>query len=103
MIKCHLKNMTIFLIFLANCTYYVLTLLLFFLYYENTKGVDIMATTSITIQIGENLKNSMNKIPFEISADPFYSEENQRHLKKAITDLETGKGKPHDLIEIEDE
>lgn len=62
-----------------------------------------MATTSITIRMDENLKNRQNKIPFEIPADPFYSEENQRHLKKAITDLETGKGKPHDLIEIEDE
>lgn len=44
-----------------------------------------------------------NKIPFEISADPFYSEENQRHLKKVIADLEAGKGKRHDLIEVGDE
>lgn len=87
-----------------------------------------MATTSITIRMDENLKKQaellfddmrlnmttaftmftkavvrQNKIPFEISADPFYSEENQRHLKKAIADLEAGKGKPHDLIEVEDE
>lgn len=62
-----------------------------------------MSTTSITIRMDENLKNKQNKIPFEILADPFYSEENQRHLKKAIAGLEAGKGKPHDLIEVEDE
>ena len=44
-----------------------------------------MATTSITIRM-----------------DPFYSEENQRHLNKAIADLEAGKGQIHELIEVED-
>ena len=39
----------------------------------------------------------------EISADPFYSEENQRHLQKAISDLEAGKGHIHELIEVDDE
>ena len=40
-----------------------------------------------------------NKLPFEISTDPFYSKENQRHLKKAIDNLNNGKGKEHELIE----
>lgn len=87
-----------------------------------------MATTSITIRMDENLKKQaeilfedmglnmttaitmfakavvrQNKIPFEISADPFYSEENQRHLMKSISDLDNGKGKIHELIEDEDE
>lgn len=87
-----------------------------------------MATTSVTIRMDENLKKQaeilfedmglnmttaitmftkavvrQNKIPFEISADPFYSEENQRHLMKAISDLDNGKGKIHELIEIDDE
>lgn len=39
----------------------------------------------------------------DIMTDPFYSEENQRHLKKAIEDLEVGKGHMHELIEVEDE
>lgn len=68
-----------------------------------------MATTTITIRMDENLKkqaelifNDMglnmttaftiftkavvrqNKIPFEISADPFYSQENQQYLQKAL-------------------
>ena len=87
-----------------------------------------MATASITIQMDENLKEQaetlfddmglsmataftifvkavvrQNKIPFEITADPFYSEENQRHLQKAIADLEAGKGQFQELIEVEDE
>ena len=97
-------------------------------YFICTKGDDIMATTSVTIRMDENLKKQaeilfedmglnmttaitmftkavvrQNKIPFEISADPFYSEENQRHLMKAISDLEAGKGKIHELIEGDDE
>lgn len=87
-----------------------------------------MATTSVTIRMDENLKKQaealfdemglnmttaitiftkavvrQKKIPFEISADPFYSDMNQTHLNKAITDLEAGKGTFHDLIEVDDE
>ncbi len=32
------------------------------------------------------------RIPFEVSVDPFYSEENMARLKKAIQDLDAGKG-----------
>ncbi len=42
-----------------------------------------------------------NGIPFELKIDPFYSESNQRQLRKAIEDLEAGKGKVHELIEDE--
>jgi DNA-damage-inducible protein J len=39
-------------------------------------------------------------IPFEIVAgDPFYAPANQKVLKKAIRQLESGKGKSHALIE----
>lgn len=30
-------------------------------------------------------------IPFDVKIDPFYSKENQAHLRMAIADLETGK------------
>lgn len=43
-----------------------------------------------------------NEIPFEIVAGPFYSAENQKHLQKAIADLEAGKGQVHELIEVKD-
>ena len=41
------------------------------------------------------------RIPFEISADPFYSESNMKHLNKVISNIESGKAKltEHELIE----
>lgn len=41
------------------------------------------------------------RIPFEIVADPFYSEANMERLKKAIAEVESGKNvlKEHELIE----
>lgn len=87
-----------------------------------------MATTSVTIRMDENLKKQaetlfdemglnmttaftmftkavvrQHKIPFEISADTFYSETNQAYLRKAISELNAGKGIVHELIEGENE
>ena len=41
------------------------------------------------------------RIPFEVSADPFYSESNMKYLEKVITDIESGRAKlvEHELIE----
>ena len=85
-----------------------------------------MAQAMINFHIDENIKKEMEKIcremgmsmttaftifatkvtkekriPFEITADPFYSESNMRYLEKVITDIESGKAKlvEHDLIE----
>ncbi len=40
------------------------------------------------------------RIPFEITADPFYSEENMRRLRRSINDVASGQAtlKEHDLI-----
>lgn len=37
------------------------------------------------------------RIPFEISVDPFYSEENMKRLRKSIADLNAGKGTMHEV------
>ena len=37
------------------------------------------------------------RIPFEVSVDPFYSEENMTRLRKAIQDLDAGKGTAHEV------
>ena len=85
-----------------------------------------MAQTMINFRIDEKIKKEMEKIcremgmsmttaftifatkvtkekriPFEITADPFYSESNMRYLEKVIADIESGKAKlvEHDLIE----
>lgn len=43
------------------------------------------------------------RIPFEISADPFYSESNMKYLEKVIADIDAGRAKlvGHDIIEVE--
>ena len=42
------------------------------------------------------------RIPFDISIDPFYSENNISYLKKLVKDIASGKKKltEHDLIEL---
>lgn len=56
-------------------------------------------TTAITMFTKAVVRQ--NKIPFEITADPFYSESNLKVLEQRIADIESGKSVPkkHDLIE----
>lgn len=43
------------------------------------------------------------RIPFEINADPFYSESNIRHLESIVRDIKSGKAHftEHELIELD--
>ena len=41
------------------------------------------------------------RIPFEVSVDSFYSEQNQARIRKAIENLNNGKGVEHELIEVD--
>ena len=43
------------------------------------------------------------RIPFELTADPFYSESNMAHLRRGAAALNSGKGTEHELIEADDE
>lgn len=43
------------------------------------------------------------RIPFEVSADPFYSESNIAHLRRGIAALNSGKGVEHEPIEVDNE
>lgn len=63
--------------------------------------IGISMSAAITIYL-KKLANE-RRIPFELSADPFYSEENIRYLNKVIDDVESGRSilKKHDLIEVE--
>ena len=56
-------------------------------------------TTAFTIFATKVTKEK--RIPFEITANPFYSESNMKYLEKVIADIESGKAKlvEHDLIE----
>ena len=37
------------------------------------------------------------RLPFDVPEDPFFSEENQSHLRKSIERLESGLGREHQL------
>ena len=81
-----------------------------------------MASTSVAIRMDENLKRRaealfedmglnmttavtvfvkaavrQNKIPFEISGDPFYSEENMERLRRSIAQMESTGGTVHEV------
>ena len=63
----------------------------------------------ICSELGSRLNAALNifvkkvvrehRIPFELSADPFYSESNMRHLRASIADAKAGRVFEHDLIQ----
>ena len=63
--------------------------------------IGLSMSAAITIFLKTVIRE--NKIPFELSADPFYSEENMTALKRRIDSVRTGEStlKEHELIEVE--
>lgn len=63
--------------------------------------IGLSMSAAITIFLKTVIRE--NKIPFELSADPFYSEENMIELKRRIDSVRTGEStlKEHELIEVE--
>lgn len=83
-----------------------------------------MATTMVNIRLDENTKRDMeavcrdlgmsmttaftvfakkmgreHRIPFEVSVDPFYGEQNMSHLRRSIAELNAGHGSAHALLD----
>ena len=56
-------------------------------------------TTAFTI-FATRVSNE-KRLPFEISADPFYDEFNVQRILAAVANLNAGKGVEHELIEVE--
>ena len=69
------------------------------------KEMGMSVTTAFTIFATKVSKE--RRIPFDVTADPdpFYSDANMNRLRKAITDVKSGKAKltEHELIEMDDE
>ena len=82
-----------------------------------------MATTLVNVRLDETTKREMSelcaelgmsmstafnmfaktmvrerRIPFEVSADPFWSADNLSRLERAAARMDAGLGEPHDLI-----
>jgi DNA-damage-inducible protein J len=92
------------------------------------KGMRIMAQTMVNFRMDSELKQSMEqacaemglsmttaftifaktvsrerRIPFEVTAEPFYSRSNMEHLRRGAAALDAGKGVVHELIEDPDD
>ena len=63
------------------------------------KDMGMSMTTAFTIFATRVTKEK--RIPFEVSADPFYDEANIRRILAAVADLDAGKGTEHELIEVD--
>ncbi len=66
---------------------------------EVCKELGISMSTAFTIYAKKMRREK--RIPFDVSVDPFYSEENLAYLRKVIAEIESGKSqlKEHELIE----
>jgi DNA-damage-inducible protein J len=66
---------------------------------DTCKELGMNMTTAFTIFAKKMTREK--RIPFDVSVDPFYSDENMNYLKRVISDIESGKAKlhEHDLIE----
>ena len=65
------------------------------------KSMGLTMTAAFTMFAAKMTKEQ--RIPFDIEADPFYSEENMMELERRVANLRAGKStlKEHDLIEVE--
>ena len=69
---------------------------------ETCKELGLTMTTAFTIFAKKMSREK--RIPFDVSIDPFYSENNIKYIEKIISEIESGKAKlvEHDLIEDEE-
>lgn len=66
--------------------------------FEDTcKYLGLNPTTAFNIYVLKLVREC--RIPFDVSADPFYSPSNIQRLKKGIAEFEKGEALTHDLIE----
>lgn len=64
---------------------------------------DIGLSMSTAINVFLRKVAREGKIPFELTADPFFTESNMRHLESIMQDVKEGKANfaEHDLIEVD--
>lgn len=64
---------------------------------------DIGLSMSTAINVFLRKVAREGKIPFELTADPFFTESNIRHLESIMQDVKEGKANfaEHDLIEVD--
>ncbi len=65
------------------------------------ENIGLSMSTAINIFLKAVVRE--NKIPFELSADPFYSKENMDELERRVSAVRSGNSilKEHELIEVD--
>lgn len=63
---------------------------------------DMGMSVSTALTIFSKIVGRERRIPFEVSADMFYSESNMAHLRRGIAALNAGKGEEHEPIEVDE-
>ncbi len=58
-------------------------------------------TVSAAMNMFAKITIRENRIPFNISDDPFWTAENQNCLRKSVKDIESGRFTAHEIIEAE--
>lgn len=67
---------------------------------EVCEDIGMSMSTAITIYLKKLGRE--RRIPFEVAADPFYSDENMAVLSRRIADMKAGRNiSEHELIEVE--
>lgn len=63
--------------------------------------IGLSMSTAINVFLRKVAKEG--KIPFELTADPFFTESNMRYLESIMQDVKEGKANfaEHDLIEVD--
>ena len=59
--------------------------------------IGLSASAALNIFVRRVVRD--RKIPFELSADPFYCESNMKHLIRSAEDARAGRVTEHELIE----
>lgn len=64
-------------------------------------AIGLSMSTAINIFLKKVAREK--RIPFELTAEPFYSDSNMRYLESIMRDVKEGKAKftEHELIEVE--
>lgn len=58
-------------------------------------NLGLSMTTAITMLAKKMTRE--NRLPFEVSVDPFYSDENMARLRKSIAQMESSGGTVHEV------
>lgn len=64
------------------------------------KELGLSVTTAFTIFAKKMCRE--RRIPFDVAIDPFYSTENLDHLRRSVSELDSGRGLERGLLEADE-